>query len=81
MAKVVPFCEEVGLRVPAHLDAASGTYVLEVPFPARFDAAAKRWAFDEGQIGWDDVLKRWKARGPMNQEYVASLQRGWTPGV
>jgi hypothetical protein len=26
------------------------------------------------------VLKRWKARGPMNHEYVASLQRGWTGG-
>ena len=36
------------------------------------------WAYDEGQIGWDQVLARWKARGPMNQEYVASLQRGWT---
>ena len=77
MAKVVPFCEEVGLRVPAHLDAASNQYVLQVPFPARFDAEAKRWAYEEGPIGWDQVLQRWKARGPMNQEYVASLQRGW----
>ena len=48
------------------------------PFPARFDAPEKRWAFEEGQIGWDQVLKRWKARGPMNQAYVASLQRGWS---
>jgi ring-1,2-phenylacetyl-CoA epoxidase subunit PaaA len=79
MSKVVPFCDEVGLRVTAHLDADSGKYVLEVPFPARFDASAKRWAVEEGPIGWDQVLKRWKARGPMNTEYVTSLQRGWSP--
>ena len=77
MAKVVPFCDEVGLRVPAHFDPAADKYVIDAPFPARFDAANKRWAFEEGPIGWDQVLKRWKARGPMNDEYVASLQRGW----
>jgi ring-1,2-phenylacetyl-CoA epoxidase subunit PaaA len=80
MAKVVPFCDEVGIHVPAHLDAESEKYVIDVPFPARFDATEKRWAFEEGAIGWDEVLKRWKARGPMNQEFVASLQRGWSPG-
>ena len=56
-----------------------GTYVLDVPFPATFDAPNKRWKFEDGPIGWDQVLKRWKARGPMNDEYVASLQRGWSP--
>ncbi len=76
MSKVVPFCEEVGLSVPAHF--ADGAYILDVPFPARFDASAKRWAFEEGPTTWEEVLKRWKARGPMNQEYVAALQRGWS---
>jgi ring-1,2-phenylacetyl-CoA epoxidase subunit PaaA len=79
MAKVVPFCEEVGISVPAHLDADSGKYLIDVPFPAKFDAANKRWLLEDGPISWDDVLKRWKARGPMNQEFVASLQRGWSP--
>jgi ring-1,2-phenylacetyl-CoA epoxidase subunit PaaA len=77
MSKVVPFCEEVGLTVPAHYDADSGKYVIHVPFPARFDAANKRWLFEEGAIGWDEVLTRWRARGPMNVEYVRQLQRGW----
>jgi ring-1,2-phenylacetyl-CoA epoxidase subunit PaaA len=80
MSKVVPFCNEVGLNVPAHLDAESGKYVVDVPFPSTFDAPNKRWKFEDGPIGWDQVLKRWKARGPMNDEYVASLQRGWSPG-
>jgi ring-1,2-phenylacetyl-CoA epoxidase subunit PaaA len=73
----VPFCEEVGLRVPAHLDGQTGQYMLDVPFPAAFDASGKRWLHEMGAVGWDQVLVRWKARGPMNAEYVASLQRGW----
>jgi ring-1,2-phenylacetyl-CoA epoxidase subunit PaaA len=56
-------------------------YVLDVPFPARFDASQKRWAFEEGAVTWSDVLRRWKSRGPMNQDYVAQLQRGWSAGV
>jgi ring-1,2-phenylacetyl-CoA epoxidase subunit PaaA len=77
MAKVVPFCDEMGLDVPAHYDAARQHYVLDVPFPARFDADAKRWRLEEGACGWDEVLKRWKGRGPMNAAYVGELQRGW----
>src|ERR1700694_1170020 len=42
------------------------------PSPATFDAPNKRWKLEDGPIGWDQVLTRWKARGPMNDEYVAS---------
>lgn len=76
MSSAVPLCEELGLRVPAHRDADSETYVLDVPFPAQFDAENKRWLLQEGAISWDDVLRRWKARGPMNDEYVETIQRG-----
>jgi ring-1,2-phenylacetyl-CoA epoxidase subunit PaaA len=77
MAAVVPFMEEIGIRVPAHFDEEGDRYVVDCPFPARFDAEAKRWRLDEGQIEWDEVLPRWKARGPMNQAYVDTLQRGY----
>ena len=76
MSKVVPFCEEVGIRVPSHFDAARQQYVLDVPFPARFVPEEKRWALEEGPIGWDRVLARWKGRGPLNKAHVESLQRG-----
>ena len=79
MSKVVPFCEEVGLKVPAHFDQERQQYVLEVPFPARFDAANKRWLYEQGPSTWDEVLRRWKARGPANAEFVAQLQRGRRP--
>jgi ring-1,2-phenylacetyl-CoA epoxidase subunit PaaA len=74
MAEVVPFMREVGIDVPAHWD--GERWAIDCPFPARFDAEAKRWLLDDGPIGWDEVMARWKARGPMNREYVARLQRG-----
>lgn len=76
MAAVVPFMEEVGLRVPAHHDDEKGLWVIDCPFPARFDVEKKEWLLDEGPITWDEVLLRWRARGPMNREYVRRLQRG-----
>lgn len=76
MSTAVPFCEELGIRVPAHYDKKSGKYELDFPFPSQFVAGEKRWLFDEGPISWDDVLVRWKQRGPKNQEFVSQIQRG-----
>jgi ring-1,2-phenylacetyl-CoA epoxidase subunit PaaA len=77
MAAVVPFMEDVGLDVPAHHDAEQDRYVIDCPFPTRFDDEAKRWMLDEGPTSWDEVLVRWKGRGPMNRDYVTRLQRGY----
>ncbi|MBO0783680.1 MAG: phenylacetate-CoA oxygenase subunit PaaI, partial [Ktedonobacteraceae bacterium] len=73
MSTAVPLCEELHLRVPAHYDAEQQKYVLDCVFPQHFDARAKHW---EGQCTWDDVMKRWKARGPANEEFVNMIQRG-----
>jgi 1,2-phenylacetyl-CoA epoxidase catalytic subunit len=81
MAAVVPFMEEVGLDVPAHHDPGEDCYVIDCPFPARFDAAAKRWLLHEGEISWEEVMVRWKGRGPMNRDYVTRLQRGYRERV
>ena len=66
-----------------HRDDEKKEYVLDYPFPSQFDAEEKRWLFDEGQIEWLDddsdrpsVMKRWRARGPKNDEFVELLQRG-----
>jgi ring-1,2-phenylacetyl-CoA epoxidase subunit PaaA len=69
--------DEIGIEVPAHLDEEADRYVVDCPFPAAFDAETKRWLLDDGAIGWDEVLPRWKARGPMNEAYVEKLQRGY----
>lgn len=76
MQSTVPLCEAIGIRVPAHRDDARGDYVLDFPFPCEFDPDAKRWLFDEGEIGWQQVFERWKRRGPKNREYIEQIQAG-----
>jgi ring-1,2-phenylacetyl-CoA epoxidase subunit PaaA len=75
MSSTVPLCESLGLKVPAHYDENSQSFVLDYPFPCEYDAEAKHWDFAGGEISWDQVFKRWKARGPMNERYVESVQR------
>jgi len=77
MSEVVPFMEEIGIRVPAHLDPERDEYVIDCPFPASFDEDRREWLVDDGAISWDEVQKRWRARGPMNHDYVRTLQRGY----
>jgi ring-1,2-phenylacetyl-CoA epoxidase subunit PaaA len=77
MSEVVPFMEEIGVRVPAHFDADEDRYVIDCPVPAAFDEEKRAWLLDEGVISWDDVIARWRARGPMNDDYVRTLQRGY----
>jgi ring-1,2-phenylacetyl-CoA epoxidase subunit PaaA len=77
MAAVVPFMQEVGIEVPAHWDEERERWSIDCPFPARFDAERKQWLLGEGAISWDEVMVRWKGRGPMNEAYVERLQRGY----
>jgi ring-1,2-phenylacetyl-CoA epoxidase subunit PaaA len=77
MSTAVPLCEELKLHVPAHFDEEQDKYVLDYPFPCAFDPEQKRWLFEQGEVSWDEVLTRWKARGPSNTEYVDQLQRGY----
>jgi len=77
MGEVVPFFDEVGLDVPAYWDEDAQRWAIDCPFPARFDEDAKRWHLEDGPITWDEVMARWKARGPMNHDYVGRLQRGY----
>jgi ring-1,2-phenylacetyl-CoA epoxidase subunit PaaA len=77
MREVVPFMEEIGIRVPAHLDAEHDRYAIDCPFPARFDQEKREWLLEDGAIEWDEVITRWRGRGPMNRTYVTTLQRGY----
>ena len=71
----VPLCEQHGLKIAAHKEGED--YVLDYPFPCEFDEQEKRWLFAEGEISWDQVLQRWKRRGPANEELVEQVQRGY----
>src|SRR6201999_1187483 len=46
MSEVVPFMEEIGIRVPAHYDASEDGYVIDCPFPAAFDEERRSWLLD-----------------------------------
>jgi ring-1,2-phenylacetyl-CoA epoxidase subunit PaaA len=72
----VPFCQSVGLKLPVHWNEAAQKYELDYPFPCEFDETEKRWLMKEGEISWDQVLKRWKRRGPKNEQFVEKIQRG-----
>jgi ring-1,2-phenylacetyl-CoA epoxidase subunit PaaA len=73
MKATVPLCEELGLKVPAHFDAATQTFVLDYHLPCEFDPVEKRWLFDQ-PITWERVFERWKNRGPMNRQYTEMIQ-------
>ena len=76
MSTAVPFCESIGIGVPAHYDAGRGEYVIDCPFPQQFNETEKRWLTEEGEIPWEEVLERWRRRGPANEELVEMIQRG-----
>ena len=73
MSSVVPLCEEIGIRVPAHFNPETQQFDLEYELPVEFDEKEKRWLFDRS-ITWDQVFERWRRRGPRNAEYVEMIQ-------
>jgi ring-1,2-phenylacetyl-CoA epoxidase subunit PaaA len=75
LSTAVPFCESIGLNVPAHYDKEQERYVIDVPFPCKFDVENKKWLYDQPDT-WDGVIERFKKRGPQNQEFVERIQKG-----
>ena len=75
MQSTVPLCESLGLKAPAHWSEESQSFELDYPFPCHYDAEAKHWDFEGGELPWEQVFDRWKGRGPMNEWYVESVRR------
>ncbi|WP_019121885.1 Phenylacetic acid catabolic protein [Brevibacillus massiliensis] len=75
LSTCVPFCESIGVKVPARYDEEAQKYVITVPFPCKFDVENKRWLFEQPDT-WDGVIARFKKRGPLNEEFVARIQQG-----
>jgi len=73
MSTAIPLCNELQLSIPAHYSEEQKKYIVDCDFPRHFDAQARHW---EDACNWDDVIKRWKARGPANEQFVAMIQRG-----
>ncbi|WP_096389888.1 1,2-phenylacetyl-CoA epoxidase subunit PaaC [Halopenitus persicus] len=73
LERAMPLMNELELDVPAHYDDEADEYVLDYEFPVAFDEENKEWRFDE-PISWDDVIDRWRGRGPANEKYVDLIQ-------
>lgn len=73
MDSAVPVCNQMDIDVPAHYDEERDEYVVEYEMPAHFEPETKTWHFDENTT-WDDVIDRWRSRGPANEKYVNLLQ-------
>jgi ring-1,2-phenylacetyl-CoA epoxidase subunit PaaA len=76
LSKVVPFCESIGIEVPARYDEQSDQYVMDIPFPCKFDYENRKWLFDQPDT-WQNVISRFKKRGPENKEFVHRIQKGF----
>lgn len=71
--EVVPFCESVGIRIPAHFDEAQGRYALDYEEPIAFDEDEGKWQFDK-KITWDEKFAHWKKGGPIKRSGLERIQ-------
>ena len=72
MDEVVPFCEQVGIRIPAHFDTDQQRYVLDYDLPILLDEETGKWDF--GGCTWEEKFKQWKKGGPTKIEAFERLQ-------
>lgn len=71
--EVVPFCESVGIDIPAHFDTELGRYVLSYEEPIAWDPQAQKWDF-EHQITWPEKFAHWKKGGPIKHSGLKRIQ-------
>lgn len=67
---VVPFCEEVGLKLPAHYDEERKQYVLEYELPILLNEETREWDFRK--VTWKEKVDQWKRGGTFK---LAGLRR------
>lgn len=72
LAEVVPFCESVGIRVPAHYDDDLGRYVLDYQIPILLDEKSGKW--DSKPCSWEEQFAQWKKGGPNKTAGFTRLQ-------
>ncbi|MGE0746877.1 MAG: Phenylacetic acid catabolic protein [Rhodospirillales bacterium] len=72
LTEVVPFCEEVGIRVPAHFDKEKNAYVLDYQPPILLDQETRTW--DYTTVSWEEKFKQWKEGGREKLPALARMQ-------
>lgn len=74
LSRIVPFAEKVGLRIPAHRDPETDSYVVEFEAPIYLDEETLKWDYNR-QITWEEQLQIWKRGSPFKQASISRLQR------
>jgi len=71
LESLVPFCEEVGLKVPVHRDQ-RGRYVLDYELPILLNEETREWDFRK--VTWAEKLEQWKRGGPFKVPGLTRIQ-------
>ena len=66
------FCEEVGLKIPAHKDD-SGHYVLDYEMPIMLNEETLEWDFKK--VTWAEKLEQWKRGGSFKIPGLTRMQQ------
>ena len=72
LAALVPFCEEVGLNVPAQFDQDKGIYVMDFELPILLNEETGKW--DYRKVSWEEKFAQWKRGGPAKIPGLTRLQ-------
>jgi ring-1,2-phenylacetyl-CoA epoxidase subunit PaaA len=70
--EVVPYCELVGIKVPAHFDKELGQYVLHYEMPILLDEETGKW--DYTTVSWEEKFAQWKKGGPTKLSCFQRIQ-------
>ena len=71
--EVVPFCESLGIRVPAHFNAEQGRYVLDYEEPVSLAPVSRTWDL-EHRTTWEEKFANWKKGGPIKRSGIERIQ-------
>lgn len=72
MSRLVPFCEQLGLKVPAHFDREKGIYVLDYEMPILLNEETGKWDFRK--VTWEEKIAQWKRGGPLKLPGLTRMQ-------
>ena len=75
IASTMGFLNTIGITAPAHQDPVTGRWLLDFPYPCRFDEERRRWLLDQ-PVTWDEVLERFRRHGTYRRHYIERLQSG-----
>ena len=74
LSQVVPFCEKVGVKVPAHYNSEKGAYELDYELPVMLDMETGKWDL-ENTVSWEEKFAQWKKGGPLKIVGIEWVQK------